>query len=232
MKKIAKIYDMLYSYFGPQHWWPVTSPVTLYPEYSDGPKNEKQELEVVFGAILTQNTSWKNAEKAIIVLNKEDLFDVDKINDIDVKKLADLIKSSGYHNQKARKLKNFSEYLLENYRGKLHLLFSKNIEELREELLTISGIGPETADSIILYAAKKPVFVIDAYTKRILNRIGYKEETYNELQTLCMENLPNNEKLFNECHALLVELGKGFCRKTPLCNECPLNKHCNYCKQI
>ncbi len=222
------IYDKLLAFFTPQHWWPVTPEGKLHPEYSNGPKNEKQQLEVIFGAILTQNTNWKNVEKAIAELNRNDLIDVKKISKIDAKKLALLIKSSGYHNQKAKKLKNFCDFLSKNYDGNLKKLFKKEIKELREQLLSINGIGPETADSIILYAAKKPVFVIDAYTKRILSRIGCKEKTYDDLQKLFMNSLPNNENLFNEYHALLVELGKNICKKSPLCGKCPISEHCNY----
>ncbi len=177
MNNLNLIYDLLLSHFNPQHWWPVTPRGKLHPEYCGGPKTEKQQLEVCFGAILTQNTNWKNVEKAIVELNKNDLIDVNKIHKINVKKLALLIKSSGYHNQKAKKLKNFCEFLVKNYNGKLTLLFKKDINELRKQLLSVNGIGPETADSTILYAAKKPIFVIDAYTKRIMSRIGYKEKT-------------------------------------------------------
>lgn len=230
MNNLEKIYARLLSHFNSQHWWPVTPEGKLYPEYSGGPKNEKQQLEICFGAILTQNTNWKNVEKAIVELNKNDLIDVNKINEINTKKLAQIIKSSGYHNQKAKKLKNFCDFLLKNYDKKLSLLFKNNVNDLRKQLLSVNGIGPETADSIILYAAKKPIFVIDAYTKRIMNRIGYKEKTYDELQKLFMENLPNSEKLFNEYHALLAELGKNICKKEPLCEKCPINKHCNYHK--
>ena len=232
MGKIKEIYGNLSTAFGPQGWWPVTEQGKLHPEYSNGPKNEKQQLEVVFGAILTQNTSWKNVEKAVVELNKNNLIDVRKIIKIENKKLANIIKSSGYHNQKAKKLKNFCNFLMENYNGKLRLLFKKDINKLRKQLLSVNGIGPETADSIILYAARKPIFVIDAYTKRILNRIGCKEKTYEELQNLFMQSLPNSEKLFNECHALLVELGKSVCRKEPLCEKCPISMHCNYYKDI
>ena len=226
------ICNSLFSKFGPQHWWPVTPEGNLHPEYTGGPKNEKQQLEICFGAILTQNTSWKNVEKAIINLNKNKLIDIKKIKNIKNKKLALIIKSSGYHNQKAKKLKNFCDFLLTDYNGSLKKLFKNNIEKLRNELLSINGIGPETADSIILYAAKKPVFVIDAYTKRVLNRIGCKEKTYDGLQRLFMQNLPNSEKLFNECHALLVELGKSICKKEPLCKKCPVNDNCDYFKNI
>lgn len=230
MNRLELVFNKLHSHFGSQHWWPVTEKGKLHPEYSGGPKNEKQQLEICFGAILTQNTNWKNVEKAVVELNKNDLIDVNKIHKIDVKKLALLIKSSGYHNQKTKKLKNFCDFLLKNYNGKLNLLFNNNINKLRKQLLSVNGIGPETADSIILYAAKKPMFVIDAYTRRIMNRIGYKEKTYDELQELFMQNLPNSEKLFNEYHALLVELGKNICKKKPLCDKCPINNHCSYYK--
>ena len=227
---LETIYYKLHSHFGPQHWWPVTPEGKLIPEYSGGPRNEKQQVEVCFGSILAQNTSWKNAEKAIMELNKNDLVDIKKINKINAKKLAKIIKSSGYHNQKAKKLNNFCDFLSSNYGGKLDLLFQNNINDLRKQLLSVNGIGPETADSIILYAAKKPIFVIDAYAKRIMDRLGYKEETYDELQKLFVQALPNSEKLFNRYHALLVELGKNICKKEPLCGKCPINEHCSYYK--
>ena len=225
-----KIYQKLHSHFGPQHWWPVTEAGKINPSYSGGPKNERQQLEVCFGSILTQNTSWKNAEKAIIELNKDKLIDADKINRINIKKLAKIIRSSGCHNQKAKKLKNFCGFLLNEYDGKLSLMFKNNISKLRKQLLSINGIGPETADSIILYSAKKPIFVIDAYTKRIINRLGCKESEYGALQNLFMQSLPNSEKLFNECHALLVELGKNVCKKEPLCGRCPVKGYCSHYK--
>lgn len=224
------IYQKLLTSFNEQCWWPVTPKGKLHPEYSGGPKNEKQQLEVCFGAILTQNTSWKNVEKAIVELNKNNLFDVKKIIKIDNKRLVEIIKPSGYHNQKAKKLKNFCDFLIKNYDGSLKKLFKNNMQKLRKELLSVNGIGPETADSIMLYAAKKPVFVIDAYTKRIMGRLGYKEETYDGLQQLFMQNLPNSERLFNECHALFVELGKSICKKQPLCKKCPVNEDCSYVK--
>ncbi len=210
----------------------------------------KQELEVIKQAeilqaeilknkekvtkkhILTQNTNWKNVEKAIVELNKRNLIDIKKIKDIDEKELAFLIKSSGYHNQKAKKLKNFCEFLIKNKKKKLKKLFQNELAILREELLSIKGIGPETADSIILYATKKPIFVIDAYTKRILNRLGFKEKSYDELQSLFTQSLPKSERLFNEYHALLVKMGKSVCKKVPLCENCPLKQGCNYNNSI
>ena len=228
---IKSIYNKLYSHFGKQYWWPVTLEGDTIPKYHKNIKlNEKQKLEICFGAILTQNTNWKNVEKAIIQLNKNQLIDINKIIKINNKKLAKIIKSSGYHNQKAKKLKNFCSFLFNNYDGNIENFFKNDIVNLRNELLSINGIGPETADSIILYAAKKPIFVVDTYTKRIMNKISYKEETYDELQNLFMNNLELNEKLFNEYHALLVELGKNICKTKPMCNKCPLNKMCDYYK--
>lgn len=230
MQRLKLIYDLLFFSFGPQHWWPVTKEGEAVPKYHKSSNlTEKQKLEICFGAILTQNTSWKNVEKAIVNLNKNNLIDIEKILKIKNKRLAEIIKPSGYYNQKAKRLKSFCKFLIKNHNGSLKKIFENDIKTLRKELLSINGIGPETADSIILYAAKKPVFVVDAYTKRILNRIGYKERTYDELQRLFMESLPNSEKLFNEYHALLVELGKGTCKRNPLCNECPVSRHCNYC---
>ncbi len=231
MNKIKQIYSLLLKEFGQQGWWPVTEEGKLHPEYSGGPKNEKQQLEVIFGSILTQNTSWKNVEKAIKSLNKNKLIDVYRIIKIKNEKLAEIIKSSGYHNQKAKKLKNFCEFLLKKHDGKLELFFNQNIKDLRNELLSVNGIGPETADSIILFAAKKPIFVIDAYTKRIFQRIGCKEETYDDFQELFTQSLPHNERLFNEYHALIVELGKNHCRKVPVCINCPLKRFCSHCKK-
>ena len=231
MTNLTLIYHKLLSNFSHQHWWPVTLENELMPKYHKNIKlNEKQKLEICFGAILAQNTNWKNVEKAIIELNKNNLIDINKIMKIQNNKLAKIIKSSGYHNQKAKKLKNFCGFLLKNYNGNLDLLFKNNIEELIKQLLAVNGIGPETADSIILYAAKEPIFAIDAYTKRIMHRIGYKEQKYDELQKLFMENLSNDEKLFNEYHALLVELGKNICKKKPLCGKCPINIYCSYYK--
>lgn len=200
MNKILSMYNTLLKEFGKQHWWPTVS--------------ENKQFEIIIGAILTQNTSWKNVEKAINNLKKNKLIDIKKISNINVKKLAPLIKSSGYYNQKAERLKIIANFLI------------KNKNPTRDELLNLKGIGPETADSILLYAFNKPVFVIDAYTKRIIKRIGYKQEEYNELQELFENNLPKKYRLFNEYHALLVELGKNYCRKKQVCKECPLGHLC------
>ena len=211
--------------YGPQNWWPVTSKDK--PEYSGGPKTEKQQLEVIFGAILTQNTSWKNVEKTIIQLYKRDLIDVKTILRISNKELGQIIKSSGYFNQKAKKLKNMAQFLKKNPICELEKL---EISKLRKLLLGINGVGPETADSIILYAFNKPIFVVDAYTKRIFSRIGLiKDAKYNEIQELFHKSLEKDAKLFNEYHAVIVEHAKRYCRKKPLCNNCMIN---NFCRKL
>ena len=216
MNKIERIYSKLYKYYGKQHWWPVTS--------------KNKEFEIIIGTVLTQNTSWKNVETAIENLKKNKLIDIKKINRINKDKLARSIKSSGYFNQKAERLKIFADYVNENYKNNLKKFLKKDVSELRKELLSIKGIGEETADSIILYAASKPVFVIDTYTKRIISRIGLCEKNvdYESLQNLFHKNLKKHHELFNEYHALLVELGKNICIKKPKCDICPVNNECNY----
>jgi endonuclease-3 related protein len=217
MNKIQLIYLILLKEFKEQGWWPVEN---KYHANYIKPENKKEILEICLGAILTQNTTWKNAEKALEDLNKNNLIDLEKLNKIDTKGLAETIKSSGYNNQKARKIKEFAKFLISK----------KEIN--RENLLQIWGIGPETADSILLYAYKKSFFVIDAYTKKILNRIGFTENSYVELQKLFINNLKEDYKIFNEYHALLVKLGKDTCKKEPLCEKCPLNRICDYSRNV
>ncbi len=204
MLDIKEIYSSLLNHFGKQNWWPTIS-------------NNKA-FEISIGAILTQNTSWKNVEKAIKNLKDNNLLSKDAIKKIKVERLAKLIKSSGYHNQKAKKLKEFVKFLES----------SKEIN--RENLLSIWGIGKETADSILLYAYNKPIFVIDSYTKRVFSRLGlcYKDIGYEELQNLFHKNLLKDYKLFNEYHALIVRLAKDICKTKPLCHKCPLNSICSY----
>ncbi len=221
---IKKIYSKLLGSFGYQGWWPVTpSCIKSKPVYGVRTRTEKQIFEIIIGAILTQNTNWKNVEKAIFNLNKERLIDIKKIKEINIKKLTSLIKPSRYYNQKAKRLKIMADFLSKNPIKKLK---KENIGKLREKLLKIKGIGPETADSILLYAFNKPIFVVDAYTKRIFNRLGYKQKDYSDLQELFMNNLEKDHKLFNEYHALLVELGKNYCKKKPNCRECPVGSLC------
>ena len=232
---LYKIYKLLLDHFGEQGWWPTTKEGGYKPEHrGERPKVEKERLEIVVGAILTQNTSWKNVEKAIENLNRKGLMDIHKLNHIDKKELARLIRSSGYYNQKAQRIKDFVSFVIDKYEGKLENLFSLDIEDLRNELLSIKGIGKETADSIILYSALKPIFVIDAYTKRIVERLGItNDKDYDQLQRIFMESLPKDQKIFAEYHALLVRLGKENCKKRELrCKDCPLRKLCKYPKSM
>jgi endonuclease-3 related protein len=203
-----QIYRRLYRQFGDLHWWPGDSP-----------------LEISVGAILTQNTAWTNVEKAIGRLKKERSLGVEALCRLSPRRLGRLIQSAGYFNVKARRLKNFLSFLKKNYGGSLKRMFRQEAGGLRAELLSVNGTGPETADSILLYAGEKPVFVIDAYTKRVLSRHGVMpyEKGYDDFQRLFMKHLPPDVALYNQYHAMFVNLGKYFCRKKPLCASCPLN---------
>lgn len=214
MSQIQLVYNELYKSFGPQGWWPLTIGGYESKHHAGSPKTNKHRFEIIIGAILTQNTSWKNVEKALYNLSKNNLINIKKIKKVKQDKLAKLIRPSGYYNQKAERLKLVADFL------------SKNHSPKREQLLGIKGIGPETADSILLYAYNQPFFVIDAYTKRIFERLGCKANNYGEWQNLFMNNLPKDTQLFKEYHALLVELGKNHCKKKPLCKECPLKGMC------
>jgi len=206
-ERLMEIYRRLYGRFGPQGWWPA-----------DGP------FEVIVGAILTQNTAWRNVERAIENLKGEGLLDPWALLKVDEEELAALIRPAGYYNVKSKRLKAFIRYFCEKYQGDLGKMFGRPLPQLREELLKVGGIGPETADSILLYAGGRPVFVVDAYTRRVLgrHRIIGEGATYQEVQELFMENLPQDVELFKEYHALFVRLGKTYCRPKPLCEGCPL----------
>lgn len=210
-RKLTEIYRTLFAYYGPQHWWPGDTP-----------------FEVIVGAILTQSAAWGNVEKAIANLKKAAALNPESLRQLPTDKLAELIRPSGYYNAKALKLKAFVERLGKVHQDSLDKLFSPDIPRLRSELLSIHGIGQETADSIILYAAHKPIFVIDAYTRRIISRLGLnpQQDNYAAFQALFMENLPADEKLFNEYHALLVRHGKQACKKKPICSSCCLKDLC------
>ncbi len=204
MNNILEVYNKLNYHFGNLNWWPVIS--------------DNHELEISIGAILTQNTSWNNVEKCIKTLNEKNLLDKNKLKSLSQDELALLIKSSGYNNQKAKKIKLF-------------LNFDKDIT--RENLLSIWGIGKETADSILLYAYNKPSFVVDAYTKRIFSRLGLINENleYDEIKKVFETNLPVEVDLYKQYHAVIVEHAKTYCRKKPLCNKCILSKICKYRKE-
>lgn len=211
MKKalLLEIYGRLYKRFGPQKWWPGETP-----------------FEIIVGAILTQNTAWSNVEKAIRNLKRSKVLSSRALTKTKTPAIAKLIRPSGYYNIKAQRLRNFLNFLNKRFNGNLKRLLATEGEKLRKELLEIKGIGPETADSILLYAANKPFFVIDAYTKRVLlrHRLAGKKAAYEELQGFFMSNLPKDVKLYNEYHALIVKVGKELCRKRPECRQCPLNK--------
>jgi len=201
------VYNRLFSYFGPQYWWPGDTP-----------------FEVMVGAILTQNTNWGNVEKAITNLKNSDSLDPEIIHRMRKDRLASLIRPAGYFNIKTARLKSFIAFFMNHYDGTVTRMKRSDAQTVRNELLAVHGIGPETADSILLYALDKPVFVIDAYTKRVLSRHGILpfELSYDEFQSLFHAHLPADRTLFNEYHALFVRVGKEFCKPKPRCEGCPL----------
>jgi endonuclease III related protein len=205
---LMSMYRALFERFGPRHWWPANSP-----------------FEVCVGAILTQNTAWKNVAKAINNLKAADSLDPIPIHRSNHEELARLIKPAGYFNVKAIRLRNFVNLLVEKHGGDLDSLFSAPMAKLREELLSVKGIGKETADSIILYAANKPILVVDAYTKRVLYRHGIVSENadYDVMQSMLEANLPLDVELFNDFHAQFDAAGHFYCKRIPLCDKCPLH---------
>lgn len=211
-ERLTAVYGRLLDCFGPQHWWPGETP-----------------FEVMAGAILTQSASWHNVELAITSLRKAGKLSPSGLRDTPFDELAKYVRSSGYYNAKAKKLKELAIWL-GGYGDDLRKAFEGDLNEKRHELLGIHGVGPQTADSILLYAAAKPVFVIDAYTRRIIDRIGMAplEDTYDAFQRLFTSNLEAGAAYFNEYHALLVKLGKDVCRKKPLCPVCCVRRLCDY----
>ena len=199
------MYRLLYGAFGPQHWWPGDTP-----------------LEIAVGAILTQNTAWGNVEKAIAVLKSRRLLSLDRLTRLSPTELAPLIHSAGFHNIKAARLVAFVSWLKNS--GGFAAIARTPTPDLRSQLLACHGVGPETADSILLYALGRPVFVVDAYTRRILSRYGLiaGDEAYEHLRRLFESSLPRDLRLYNEYHALLVRLAKVNCRSRPICDSCPL----------
>ncbi len=187
---------------------------------------------MIVGAILTQATAWSNVEKAITNLKAAKALSPEALRRLPLPDVAALIHPCGYYNAKALKLKSLASWLGDCYKDDLDKLFANSIDDLRQQLLSVHGIGQETADSIILYGANKPIFVIDAYTRRIINRIGLAPESnsYTAYQTLFMHGLPTDSELFKEYHALLVCLAKNVCRSRPLCQQCCLNDTCPFCR--
>ncbi len=211
-KQLTYIYRLLFQAYGPQHWWPGDTP-----------------FEVMVGAVLTQNTSWANVEKAIANLKRERVLTFNRLINVDPGKLALLIRPSGYFNIKAKRLRHLLMFIHTRYSNNLTRMFATDPVWLRQQLLEINGIGPETADSILLYAGGKPFFVVDAYTKRIFSRQGLitGNADYQAMQGLFMDNLTHNASFYNEYHALIVRIGKEHCKKVrPLCSGCPIHRQC------
>ena len=214
---LLNIYHRLMAGYGPQYWWPAQEP-----------------FEVIVGAILTQSAAWRNVEKAIANLKAAKALSPEALRRLGLSEVATLIYPCGYYNAKALKLKSLASWLGKYYDDNLNKLFICNTDHLRQQLLSIHGIGQETADSIILYAAHKSVFVIDAYTRRVISRIGLApaSNSYIAYQALFMDNLPGDAGLFNEYHALLVCLAKDVCRRRPLCQQCCLNSICRFYEMV
>jgi len=206
--RLQEIFDRLLAHFGPQHWWPGESP-----------------FEVIVGAILTQNTSWRNVEKAVANLKRARMLTPEALHSLPADVLAEQIRPAGYYRIKADRLLAFLRWLISHYGGDLSRLASRDTPSLRHELLAIKGIGPETADSILLYAFGRPVFVVDTYTARVAARHGLIEPAfdYAQLQDLFQSALAQDVPLFNEYHALLVRVGKEYCRPIARCEGCPLS---------
>jgi endonuclease-3 related protein len=206
----SEYYNSIFEALGPQHWWPARTP-----------------FEVIVGAILTQSTAWTNVDRAIANLREAKLLSPGAMERVPLRRLARLVRPSGYFRQKAKKLKAFVRFLREEYGGSLARMFRTPTAELREKLLGVHGIGRETADSILLYAGAHPIFVVDAYTKRILLRHGWvgPRAGYEEMRELVERNFPRDVARYNELHALLVQVGKNWCRpREARCTECPLGR--------
>jgi endonuclease-3 related protein len=206
---ILEIYKKLLGHFGSQNWWPVSSGF------------EPENWEIMAGAVLAQNTGWKNVEKTLENLKKNDIVSPEKILKTGKKHLEQIIKPSGFYRQKTLRLKDISRFVI-----------NKNYNFTREELLKVKGVGPETADSILLYAFGKMHFVVDAYTRRVFSRLGIMGEKsrYDDIKGFFEKNLPANLSLYKEFHALIVELAKKYCKKKPECGGCPLNEECVFVK--
>ncbi len=207
--RVKEIFDLLYDFFGPQHWWPGETP-----------------FEIMVGAVLVQNTNWSNVEKAINNLKRSGLLSFDIMEAMPPEQLAEIIRPCGYFNLKTQRLHNLFSLIRNRYEGEVDFLLAEDQYAMREALLSVKGIGPETADSIVLYAGQKPAFVVDAYTHRVMSRhalVDEEEASYEAIQEMFVCSLPEDTKLFNEYHALLVRVGKEFCKKSkPQCEGCPL----------
>jgi len=227
---IKNFYEILYEEFGDLNWWPVD--INYHKNNKTDPR-----FEIIIGTILTQNTAWLNAEKALKKLKKNKILDLKSLNNIKINKLKNYIKSSGYYNQKADRILNLIKYFNRHYKNNIDDFLKNDVYEIRKELLDLNGIGPETADSILLYAGNKPIFVVDAYTKRICKRIPLnKYETYDEIQKYFHHEFSKYyksyelTKIYNQMHAMIVIFAKNYCKKKPLCKNCPIKNQCKFKK--
>jgi len=212
MVDLLKIYERLYEYFGPQSWWPA-----------------ENDFEVAIGAILTQRTTWRNVEKTLEALKQHGVLHPDNILDLSDHSLSSLLRQCGFYKQKTRYLRNFCETLMRDFHGEIASLRKMNFEQAKNWLLSIKGIGPETADSILLYACEFPTFVIDTYTQRIISRLEpATKSSYSALNARFERELPANLEIYRQYHALLVELGKRNCKSQPLCDDCPISVMCSH----
>lgn len=207
------LYKKMKSRFGFRDWWAGET-----------------KFEIFIGAILVQQTSWRNVKLSLNAIKKAKAMDINLIASMNIRKVEKLVRQSGFYRQKAKRIKQISKTIIKNY-GSLEDLFSMDKKELRNVLLSMDGIGKETADCIVLYAADKPAFVIDAYTKRIMSRVDYninQNISYDDLQKYFEHNIQNNLELYKDFHAQFVELGKNYCKPTPKCYSCPLRNICDY----
>lgn len=223
-----ELYEILLKEFGNLNWWPKDE--SYHKKNSSDPR-----YEIIVGAILTQNTAWSNVEKALTNLKSQNKLDINNISSTKIEDLQELIRPSGFFKQKAKRLKDFTEYLKNSYQGNLDNFFDRDVNTIREELLSLNGIGPETADSIILYAGNKAIFVVDAYTKRICERLPLDTNiSYDEIQQFFQNELRKKyssrdiARVYNELHAQIVILAKDYCKKNPDCNKCPLKQYCSF----
>ncbi len=208
----AWLYGMLEAHYGRLDWWPAESP-----------------FEIMVGAVLTQRTAWGNVEMALERLRTAGIASVEDLLALTTEELEGLVRSSGTYRQKAGRLKRLFSIVERDHRGDIEAFLDRPAGALRQDLLSVHGIGPETADSIVLYAAGRPAFVVDAYTRRVLERLGTDAgRTYDEVAAWFTSGLPEDPDLYNNFHAVLVELGKDHCRMEPLCKGCPLETHCPY----
>ena len=213
---LKKVFDTLNEFYGCQNWWPA-----------------EDEFEIIVGAVLTQNTNWRNVEKSLNMLKKSEAMSPEKILALSDQTLEELIYSSGFYRVKTKRLKAVCRFLVSKFDGHLEKMKSVDLVMSRELLLNTKGIGPETADDILLYALGQPIFVVDAYARRIFSRVGVgpSRDEYEAWQKFFMNNLPSDVFLYKQFHALIVRLGKDHCKPQPLCNECPIIEHCSYYKK-